>query len=111
MIDLQNNLEAEKSRIDIKMTHKKKTIQMLKLKNQSLNEKLTAIENKNCIFNKLDEDNMDSGRESDTSVDVVMDKETLNIRQKNRNSSRAIIEVEDHQTLPKKVVCYLTCYL
>ena len=108
---MQNNLEAEQSRIELKMTHKKKLIQRLKQKNQSLTEKLTAIENKNCISSKLDEDTIDSGRESDTSVENVIGKETINMRQKNNNSSRANVQVDDNETFPKKVVCYLTCYL
>ena len=66
LIDLQSNLEREKSRIETEMAQKNKIIQRLKHNNESLKEKLNSIEKKNCIFTKLDEDNSsDSGRESD----------------------------------------------
>ena len=106
LIDLQSNLEREKSRIETEMAQKNKIIQRLKHNNESLKEKLSSIEKKNCIFTKLDEDNSsDSGRESDAVSED--DKNTSH----SETSRRTNILVEDNETLPQKVVCYLTCYL
>ena len=106
LIDLQSNLEREKSRIETEMAQKNKIIQRLKHNNESLKEKLNSIEKKNCIFTKLDEDNSsDSGRESDAVTED--DKNSSH----SETSRRTNISVEDNETLPQKVVCYLTCYL
>ena len=106
LIDLQSNLEREKSRIETEMAQKNKIIQRLKHNNESLKEKLNSIEKKNCIFTKLDEDNSsDSGRESDAVSED--DKNSSH----SETSRRTNILVEDNETLPQKVVCYLTCYL
>ena len=106
LIDLQSNLEREKSRIETEMAQKNKIIQRLKHNNESLKEKLNSVEKKNCIFTKLDEDNSsDSGRESDAVSED--DKNTSH----SETSRRTNILVEDNETLPQKVVCYLTCYL
>ena len=106
LIDLQSNLEREKSRIETEMAQKNKIIQRLKHNNESLKEKLNSIKKKNCIFTKLDEDNSsDSGRESDAVSED--DKNTSH----SETSRRTNILVEDNETLPQKVVCYLTCYL
>ena len=106
LIDLQSNLEREKSRIETEMAQKNKIIQRLKHNNESLKEKLNSIEKKNCIFTKLDEDNSsDSGRESDALSED--DKNSSH----SETSRRTNILVEDNETLPQKVVCYLTCYL
>merc|ERR1712012_350100 len=106
LIDLQSNLEREKSRIETEMAQKNKIIQRLKQTNESLKEKLNSIEKKNCIFTKLDEDDSsDSGRESDA---VTEDDKNSSHSETSRSKN---ILVEDNETLPQKVVCYLTCYL
>ena len=106
LIDLQSNLEREKSRIETEMAQKNKIIQRLKHNNESLKEKLNSIEKKNCIFTKLDEDNSsDSGRESDAVTED--DKNSSH----SETSSRTNILVKDNESLPQKLVCYLTCYL
>ena len=116
LMNLQENLEGEKQRIQTEMQQKTKDIQKLKRKNKLLTEKLrsnvicgTASKDKNSTA-KIDED--DSGRESDTSdtypgpgdPDGEADPGLCPLLGPHAEQSSNI-------TQHKTIICYLTCHL
>ena len=101
-MDLQNNLEVEKSRIEEELCSKDRTIKRLRKENKVL-QKQTGDTNKSKLDNiqhlgdTIDKDDLDSYSDSNDSgvpEDSTCDKIKTNVDKE-----------------PKKVVCYLTCYL
>ena len=116
LMNLQENLEGEKQRIQTEMLQKTKDIRTLKRKNKLLTEKLhsnvirgTASKDKNSTA-KIEKD--DSGRESDTSDTYPgpgdPDREA-------DPCLRPLIGPHAEQgtniTQHKTIICYLTCHL
>ena len=116
LMNLQENLEGEKQRIQTEMQQKTKDIQKLKRKNKLLREKLhsnmiygTASKDKNSIA-KIDED--DSGRESDTADTYPgpgdPDGEAgPGLRPLLGPHAEQGTNITQHKT----IICYLTCHL
>ena len=102
-MDLQNNLEVEKSRIEEELCSKDRTIKRLRKENKVL-QKQTGDTNKSKLDNiqdlgdTIDKDDLD--RFSDSNDSGVPDED----------STCDKIKTDDDKE-PRKVVCYLTCYL
>ena len=118
LMNLQENLEGEKQRIQTEMIQKTKDIRKLKRKNKLLTEKLrsnvicgTASKDKNSTA-KIEKD--DSGRESDTSDTYPgpgdPDREAgPGLRPRPLLGPHA--EQGSNITQHKTIICYLTCHL
>ena len=116
LMNLQENLEWEKQRIQTEMLQKTKDIRTLKRKNKLLTEKLhsnvirgTASKDKNSTA-KIDED--DSGRESDTTDTYLgpgdPDGEAgPGLRPLLGPHAEQGTNITQHKT----IICYLTCHL
>ena len=116
LMNLQENLEGEKQRIQTEMLQKTKDIRTLKRKNKLLTEKLhsnvicgTASKDKKSIA-KMDKD--DSGRESDTSDTYPgpgdPDGEAgPGLRPLLGPHAEQGSNITQHKT----IICYLTCHL
>ena len=102
-MDLQNNLELEKSRIEEELCRKDKTIKRLRKENrvlqtQSSDRSESKISNISNIVDTIRNDDID--RYSDSNDSGVPDED-----------SRCDTVNNPVDKEPKKVVCYLTCYL
>ena len=116
LMNIQENLEGEKQRIQTEMLQKTKDIRTLKRKNKLLTEKLhsnvicgTASKDKNSIA-KIDKD--DSGRESDTADTYPgpgdPDREAgPGLRPLLGPHAEQGTNITQHKT----IICYLTCHL
>ena len=104
LLDLQTNLEMEKSRIEQDMLEKNKTIRRLRQQNHKLKQHNKVVEEGENMFvpgDTLDKD--DSGRESD-----INDNSDHNLGDaEDALSDKFKAEVNE----TKKIVCYLTCFL
>lgn len=103
LMDLQNNLELEKSRIEEELSHKDRIIKRLRKENNVLQSQAgdktysRAKDSTNLDGDTISKD--DSGRDSDSNDSGVPDEDC----NRTKTSGDAVE--------PKKVVCYLTCYL
>ena len=118
LMNLQENLEGEKQRIQTEMLQKTKDIRTLKRKNKLLTEKLlsnvicgTASKDKNSTA-KIDKD--DSGRESDTA-DTYPGPGDPDGEAGPGLRPRPLLGPHAEQgtniTQHKTIICYLTCHL
>ena len=116
LMNLQENLEGEKQRIQTEMLQKTKDIRTLKRKNKLLTEKLhsnvirgTASKDKNSTA-KIDKD--DSGRESDnTDTYPGPDDPDGEAGPGLRPLLGPHAEQGTNITQHKTIICYLTCHL
>ena len=110
LMNLQENLEGEKLRIQTEMQQKTKDIQKLKRKNKLLTEKLRSNVICGNSIAKIDKD--DSGRESDTNDTHLgpsdPDREAgPGLRPHLGPHAEQGTNITQHKT----IICYLTCHL
>ena len=110
LMNLQENLEGEKQRIQTEMQQKTKDIQKLKRKNKLLTEKLRSNVICGNSIAKIDKD--DSGRESDTNDTYLGPSDPDG---EAGPGLRALLGPHAEQgsniTQHKTIICYLTCHL
>ena len=122
LIDLHENLELEKHKIETEMTRQKKLIRSLRRRNRILSERMRQKDGSfdevklgdKCTHPGNNKD--DSGRESDpndsieTFTEAAADgKPKSNISGENSCVNTELVDT--NATESKKIICYLTCYL
>ena len=112
LMNLQENLEGEKQRIQTEMLQKTKDIRTLKRKNKLLTEKLRSNVICGNSIAKIDKD--DSGRESDTT-DTYPGPGDPDREAGPGLRPRPLLDPHAEQgtniTQHKTIICYLTCHL
>ena len=110
LMNLQENLEGEKQRIQTEMQQKTKDIQKLKRKNKLLTEKLRSNVICGNSIAKIDKD--DSGRESDTAdISPGPGDPDGEAGPGLRPLLGPHAEQGSNITQHKTIICYLTCHL
>ena len=110
LMNLQENLEGEKQRIQTEMQQKTKDIQKLKRKNKLLTEKLRSNVICGNSIAKIDKD--DSGRESDTNDTYLGPSDPDGEAGPGlRPHLGPHAEQGGNITQHKTIICYLTCHL